>query len=31
MEHPVPKRMARRKRITSVRPHVWTLARFDMM
>ena len=30
MEHPVPKIMARRKRITSLSPHLWTLARLDI-
>ena len=31
MEHPVPNRMARMKRTISAMPHVWTLARFDMI
>lgn len=31
MEQPVPKRMARMKRITSAGPQVWTLARLDMV
>ncbi len=30
MEHPVPNRIARMKRIISKRPHVWTLARLDI-